>query len=1034
MNSSHATQPARAADGPQFLPRRRQGLCRLVAWLAFMAAACSTYGSPPAATAPSTATVPVAVVILSPQVSGPGEPNNRVAAELVCDELARELGKHLELRVVDRTQLDRVLAETKLSAATGAASGPSAALAYDFMVRLRVDTARPIAKAALELIDLSRGNIVRQKEYLWSAGVNPSTVADMARLCAEGAAAETSPRKAQVRVRFFGVEGLEIGARLEPPARRLEEVIREGLARSPGVEVVLHLEAGTSKEESLLLLMGMSRLAGGRTFAPAADTLLRIRVREVDPEGKTFENTPAEVSYCLDAGGPPQWKAVNGTLVEWDKLVASAWKAIAADIPAVGPRAGADLLDDMALRRSRAEAELAKIIDWNLSSTDSYRTAQHLAEMRDAAAVACKLDPSFELPAFYYVESLYQYNLRAAADPNFPASAPEFMVPVLREGLNYLKRFPPDSYHWPFVIRFTKSAFGWKDRQGRSAADYDPEALDMMRQVVETELAQPGAVTDLARGWRSADSLYQKMLLQKLPAQQCAAWRDRMFELADAQLRTARKRSEHNFAIDFPRIRFLEIGYAIKENSPARARDLLAGLMNELPDPGKVQGFPRDMLPQFVEQAKNTGDEELAKRVGEWANVGKPRLQSDTKPVDPADTPIEQLPAVSARLINVRAGGESIAPCVLGELGARLFVMFNPDGYPYCDLRWSTPSLIPPKSAIGWFPLDKDGGPAGKLVTVTPPKDIGDLHVRSAAVLAGKVFLATDTSGLVAYEPNKDKWTHYGIAEGLPHLMQQKLMPLDDRRLMCMAGKYGGEKLFIYTLDVVSQEVTLLRTGPGGFLASAWRDGNSWVGISFRGIFDDPLGAEPKLRPKSIYSDMLAVVNGRYFLRCFPGMCEISVHGDVLRRWARIHLGGESSSLERKIGYDTKFIGEMMIGHSDSCLFFRSKLVYDQSGSEHAGIVCYDPQAEMWYGPLQIKPSSGQAAEPGQPGFKTTFGCSEWCTSGRNGVWIMGGSVAYVAAADVIEAARKAGRVMTSDQLEKQLKAEANSPEKAKRQ
>lgn len=134
-----------------------------------------TQGQTSSGTAPTaSARAPVAIVILSPHVVGPDENKALAAAELLCDQLAVELSKHAELRVVDRTQLDRLVTERKFSDDSGAASRPSAILAYDMMLRLRVDTGCPIPRTVLELIDLSDGNVVCRKEYLWSSSA-PTT-------------------------------------------------------------------------------------------------------------------------------------------------------------------------------------------------------------------------------------------------------------------------------------------------------------------------------------------------------------------------------------------------------------------------------------------------------------------------------------------------------------------------------------------------------------------------------------------------------------------------------------------------------------------------------------------------------------------------------------------------------------------------------------------------------------------------------------------------------------------------------------------
>ena len=981
----------------------------------------------------ASARAPVAILILSPHVVGPDETKARAAAELLCDQLAVELSKHAELRVIDRTQLDRLVTERQFSDDSGAASRPSAILAYDMMLRLRVDTGCPIPRTVLELIDLSDGNIVCHNEYLWSSDVKPAMVKAMAGQCVQAAAVEAPPRRGRIRVRFFGVEAVEDHTRLEVLTSRLDEVIREGLARSGSVNVVRHLEAATSKEESLLLLMGMSRLPRGRQFSPQADLLLRMRVQEVAPAGKTFKETPVEISFCLDTGKPPQWTVVRGTLGAWNDLVDSAWKAIAAEVPTVGQQAAVDFLDELKLRRKQAEAELAKITDWDLIRSNYYRSTQRLAEMRDAAAVAAKLDPSLEEAAYLYVQCLFLHNRQAATDLNSPANSPGLMAPVVREGLRFLQRYPSSSSpHRTETIRATGAGLYWKDRQGACAVDADPETLDMLRQVIDIALADPPEKNALWPVGNWADEAYRKMLRLKLPAAQCKAWRDRSLEAADARLHQARntkRLDEREYACTLLDLRSLTIGHAIEDASPAKAKLLVAGLMEELPGLAQWRDVSDSANRLLAEHVKKLGDDELTARFRDWA----PRMRPLSKPSDPR--PIDDLPAICARLVDYRIKGNSSAMAVIGEIEDKLYVLFCVDqrfvDVYACEMDPTNTGV--PTIGFGCVSLDKEGRPTSQVSPITLAKDVGDLHVRAAIVFAGKVYLATDNSGLLAYDPKKDKWTRYGANEGVPHQMQHRLIPLDDRTMLCIAGKQG-QKAFLYTLDVVSHESTLLKSLPwsgpysSGFLVKAWRDGERWIGISSYGIIDDPLGQDYKLRSGSVYSDMLAVVNGRYFTRGMPGTCEISSGGEVVRRWPRCYLkGGDywwSAPGVAPAGGVT-ITGNTLIGQSDSCLFFASKPV-PEGYQERCGVVCYDPKAEMWYGPVQIKPPPEAQGEPARKSLDARLSDMAACTSGRNGIWVGKGPVAYVPAADVIEAAKRAGRVMTSDQM--QLLVATDSP------
>ncbi|HET6428989.1 MAG TPA: hypothetical protein VFJ30_11290, partial [Phycisphaerae bacterium] len=78
-------------------------------------------------------------------------------------------------------------------------------------------------------------------------------------------------------------------------------------------------------------------------------------------------------------------------------------------------------------------------------------------------------------------------------------------------------------------------------------------------------------------------------------------------------------------------------------------------------------------------------------------------------------------------------------------------------------------------------------------------------------------------------------------------------------------------------------------------------------------------------------------------------------------------------------------------------------------------ILCFDPEADTWYGPLEREPYGGSV---------------EFAVSGDSGIWLQSDrSLVYLDTADFIAAARKAGRVITGDEFRrKRDEAIAASP------
>jgi hypothetical protein len=119
---------------------------------------------------------PITVVVLPPVQSTMPE-GTVAAAELFCDQLAEELAKDATLRVVDRTQIDRVLMER----ASGTVAKP--ALAYDALVRVNIDPLLANPAVVLPVVDLSTGNLSEAHEWPRTTEVPSGQLREMAQTC-----------------------------------------------------------------------------------------------------------------------------------------------------------------------------------------------------------------------------------------------------------------------------------------------------------------------------------------------------------------------------------------------------------------------------------------------------------------------------------------------------------------------------------------------------------------------------------------------------------------------------------------------------------------------------------------------------------------------------------------------------------------------------------------------------------------------------------------------------------------------------------
>ncbi|HUU21069.1 MAG TPA: hypothetical protein VM389_00910, partial [Phycisphaerae bacterium] len=90
---------------------------------------------------------PATVVVLPPRVNG-ADTGTADAARLLCDRLAQRIGQSPDVKVVDRAELERIVAERRLETA------PRPVLSFDAMVRVSADTSGPLPRVSLAVIDL----------------------------------------------------------------------------------------------------------------------------------------------------------------------------------------------------------------------------------------------------------------------------------------------------------------------------------------------------------------------------------------------------------------------------------------------------------------------------------------------------------------------------------------------------------------------------------------------------------------------------------------------------------------------------------------------------------------------------------------------------------------------------------------------------------------------------------------------------------------------------------------------------------------
>ena len=360
------------------------------------------------------------------------------AVDLVADQLAMELANDRHLRVVDRTQIDRVLQERAIS------DIDHPILAYDVLIGVKIEWRVANPTIILRVVDLSLGNAAGSHEWPWTGAPSADRLREMARACKESSFRALAASQGRLKVRLLGVatpgrvyrlqavrprsaargarEASESVDRLESMADHLAQMIEEVAARVPGVCVVQHLEAVSNKEESLLLLLGQARLAEGREFAPQADRLLSVELTAKGTNGKPLENdTALEIRFCLSPDGKHgDWLRVQGSVADWSHLASQACQSLARQLGQVDADTTDKYVTEMILRRRQAEAELEAAMRKLPRGYGEYD--------RERVAVAMKLDPTYEEAAYAFVRSFVWHH----------TSIPLEAAP---EAFRYLERF-----------------------------------------------------------------------------------------------------------------------------------------------------------------------------------------------------------------------------------------------------------------------------------------------------------------------------------------------------------------------------------------------------------------------------------------------------------------------------------------------------------------------------------------------------------------------------------------------------------------
>ena len=987
-------------------------------------------------------------MVLSPRIEAkdPRAP----AAELLCDALAEVLSKDAGLKVVDRGQIKRILEEHKnrLRSGEGAAQ-PKPLIAYDMMARLTFDTVRPVPRVIIEFIELSTGNVLETEGFDWHPQPGKRQVARMAQLARSAARkAAGGARSRKLKVRILGVANASSTPRAAPFAEDFAQMLERVVESNPGCQLVRHIEAATASEESLLILMGLSKLGGGREFTPAADAMLEASIREVDPEGKDFQHTPLEVKFRATAAGRRggKWKTFTGAVDKWPGVSAKARteaaKAIAHMVPehrGPAPQAAVKLTDDMAQRRAQARAELTAA----LKATYKGSVVERWKAMLEHVAAARKLDPGYEEAAYAYamISNNRLPGYQGSRTLGLQAGQLDRMA-GLAEGLKYLDRFKVSFEHRRKILYLTAPCVHRTIGTKRVT-----EILDDPSRITAAELRLIDALkqhTDAAmRDFPPALFSVTTIPLIGIGMKRAGVPASQRWNYVQRVL----KRCEEGPAANYKglpagkdyvwRNYWGALRLAIMEKESDRAVALLDKLLAAAPK--NNPGFQKYTMRQIRSMVQASKDQRLIDKVG----AGPPKFKRrpawmgsfvglDTPRISVFDTPKKVAPLKVTRLaVSYKPADPKSKPAFLPLLrtNSRLYVLV-------IDLTPSAQKYIGEGSAQGWMhnhasdrmgdehvaflELDAGGKARGDLHVLDMPKLDRRAGIRNAVQMAGKVYFATRWCGILELTERSGKWRVIGPAEGLPVKRVCSLVLLDEKTILGNGGQKRVDNVVFFTFDT-ERHFKLLKTNKrfgGGELSAAWRyDGKIMAFLPF-GIRTDLGGPNEKKSYNRLSwgAGVTQTIADRHWVFGYNGLVAVHDSGKVVRIWRRWEWNHTKADWGRGGWSNLSLCGMALRGdismHCDgryeSLTNDENHLFLYRHGTNPKGrrevMLCYEPASDTWYGPLNL------AWPP-------------WLIVGaKDGLWIADRfGLSYMETADFKAAATAARRVITSADLRKRV-------------
>ena len=985
-------------------------------------------------------------VLLFPQLVRTNR-SDRDVAELALERVREELQNN-SVQVVERKIIDQIIKERKRTETNTKLTG------FDILVRLKVQGRSRIKYADLSFIDLSTGSIVETQRTAWP--ISEVNVPRIQAMIKEAISVVKFGRKRDAKIRLL-VTKTPDDVRLRSITKKINERIKQALRDSVSVALVEHLESTSTAEESLMLLAGMSKLPGERTFEPEADATVELSYAKTPSLGKTFNamGIQLQVTYKVP-GKAPVSESINGTVSNFETgLIPSATRKIEKHLASVAKVEIRDDLKSMALRMSQAKDELN-----SAAGTSGVVTA---SAQRERALRALKLDPQSQQARYELALAQGRFLRQCRRDDSrMNAIYFEAMRNVIAIDFEFAT---DDQRFFPFrdaVLSMSyvgrRSPLSSEEKSEFNKRVYEVASKDMMFSSINdfSERTPERLRRHIDELKRNRKDEFSKDLLSFV-----AQWQ-RMEQETKDQIQSmggignVRAQSTANrLDIKLKELRYELLRIASELQMKEQYDLLINRVLDDISDADDVNfGYLKrnvgglrdkkrsDELDEAIKIAKATRDKnKAAKRA---ARKAKRKAKSRTPLIESkwtwpnldvlADTKIASLESRPIKIVSPQRLG-TISPIVRTE--SRLFFLANNRQKlraGISPMRGDFIEFIQAKE-IGFLHLDPQGNATGKPEFIKLPAIMKSLSIEGAAANESILVIGTKGShpskkgGLHIYEFATKSWRIINIDNGLPSKWVTGMHRLDNERVLCTGNSphqprrphvwfvfdFKSGEVLDYSQAANAESLSKRLTGK---LFATWETRGKISALSEHYRWDDLLSKRPTVSmlkgPRDTDPDTRYYQNvysacehsGSIFFSSRTGFHRIASDHKVVRSWTTNRA--DRNPLNHPFFTPNLAAPAEAPFNMPSRIFACGRLVVMLALEDKHIVAAYDPKKDCWYGPVKTKNSFSALSD-------------------GDHIWLGGSKLDRISADDLVNAAESCGRVFTSKEFSNRIAKKAES-------